>query len=133
MREGPGNSLFICYPGYDREIELPCPKLSFYSVMRLLLQMEKKEPARCSVASPGTRGRVRLSTQQEQAGPSHQAGTSQMNFKETYEHYTQGGASTAGGSTEYGEDEGPYYSQVCRVLMVRRWAHQARCDIVMRT
>ena len=28
MREGPGNSIFMCYPGYDREIELPCPKLS---------------------------------------------------------------------------------------------------------
>jgi hypothetical protein len=33
-----------------------------------------------------------------------------MNFKETYDHYTQGGASTSGGSTEYGEDHGPYYS-----------------------
>ena len=28
MREGPGNSIFMCYPGYDREIELPCPRLS---------------------------------------------------------------------------------------------------------
>jgi hypothetical protein len=28
MWEGPGNSLFMCYPGYDREIELPCPRLS---------------------------------------------------------------------------------------------------------
>ena len=28
MREGPRNSLFMCYPGYDREIELPCPRLS---------------------------------------------------------------------------------------------------------
>ena len=28
MREGLGNSLFMCYPGYDREIELPCPRLS---------------------------------------------------------------------------------------------------------
>src|SRR6185503_7738268 len=25
MREGSGNSLFMCYPRYDREIELPCP------------------------------------------------------------------------------------------------------------
>jgi hypothetical protein len=32
-----------------------------------------------------------------------------MNFKEIYEQYTQGGVSTAGGSTEYGEDQGPYY------------------------
>jgi len=29
MREGPGNSIYMCYPGYDREIELPCPRLSF--------------------------------------------------------------------------------------------------------
>ena len=28
MREGPENSIFMCYPGYDREIELPCPRLS---------------------------------------------------------------------------------------------------------
>jgi hypothetical protein len=66
--------------------------------------MEKKEPARRNVAGPPTRGWVWLNTQQEQAGPSHQAGTSYMNFKETYEHYTQGGASTSGGSTEYSED-----------------------------
>jgi hypothetical protein len=90
MREGPGNSLFMCYPGYDKEIELPCPKLSLYSVKRLLLQMEKKEPAHRNVAGPATRGRVRLSTQEEQAGPSHHACTSQMNFEETYEQYTQG-------------------------------------------
>ena len=30
MREGPGNSIFMCYPGYDREIELPCSRLSLY-------------------------------------------------------------------------------------------------------
>ena len=28
MQEGPGNSIFMCYPWYDREIELPCPRLS---------------------------------------------------------------------------------------------------------
>jgi len=28
MWEGPGNSIFMCYPGYDREIELPCSRLS---------------------------------------------------------------------------------------------------------
>ena len=28
MRDGPGNSIFMCYPGYDREIELPCLRLS---------------------------------------------------------------------------------------------------------
>ncbi|RLN28704.1 hypothetical protein C2845_PM05G21130 [Panicum miliaceum] len=30
MREGPGNSLFMTYPGCDREVELPCPRLSLY-------------------------------------------------------------------------------------------------------
>jgi hypothetical protein len=63
MREEPDNSLFMCYPGYDREIELSCLKLSLYSVKRLLLQMEKKEPAHHIVAGPVTRGWVRLSTQ----------------------------------------------------------------------
>ncbi|RLN09599.1 hypothetical protein C2845_PM11G04440 [Panicum miliaceum] len=27
-REGPSNSLFMTYPRYDREVELPCPRLS---------------------------------------------------------------------------------------------------------
>ena len=58
MREGPGNSVFMCYPGYEREFELPCPKLSLYSVKRLTLQMEKKEPARHSTAGPMTCGRA---------------------------------------------------------------------------
>ena len=31
MREGPGNFLFMCYPGYDREIELPYPRLSLFT------------------------------------------------------------------------------------------------------
>ena len=54
MREGPGNSIFMCYPGYDREIELSCPRLSLslYSVKSLTLQMEKREPAWQSVAGP---------------------------------------------------------------------------------
>ena len=30
MREGPGNSIFMCYHGYGREIELPCLRLSLY-------------------------------------------------------------------------------------------------------
>ena len=62
MREGLGNSLFMCYPGYDREIELPCPRLSLslYSVKRLTLQMEKREPARRSVAGPQTRSIIVL-------------------------------------------------------------------------
>jgi hypothetical protein len=37
MREWQGNSLFMCYPEYDREIELLCSKISLYSVKRLLL------------------------------------------------------------------------------------------------
>ena len=64
MREGPGNSIFMCYPGYDREIELPSPRLSLYSVKSLTLQMEKREPARRSVAGPQTRSR----TPHEQTG-----------------------------------------------------------------
>jgi len=63
MREGPGNSVLMCYPGYEREFELPCPKFSLYSVKRLTLQMEKKEPARHSTAGPMTRGRVRRDAQ----------------------------------------------------------------------
>jgi len=52
MREGPGNSIFMCYPGYDLEIALPCPRLSLYVVKSITLQMEKKEPARRSIAGP---------------------------------------------------------------------------------
>jgi hypothetical protein len=37
MRDGPGNSIFMCYPGYDRDIELPYPRLSLYSVKSLTL------------------------------------------------------------------------------------------------
>ena len=37
MREGPGNSVFMFYLGYEKEFELPCPKLSLYSVKRLTL------------------------------------------------------------------------------------------------
>jgi len=37
MRDGPGNSIFMCYPGYDRDIEFPCPRLSLYSVKSLTL------------------------------------------------------------------------------------------------
>ena len=59
MRDGPGNSIFMCYPRYDREIELPCPRLSLYSVKSLTLQMEKRETARWSVAGPQTRSRTR--------------------------------------------------------------------------
>jgi hypothetical protein len=72
MREGPGNSLFICYPGYDKEIELPCPRLSLYSVKKLTLQMEKRELAQRSVVGPQTRSRTRWDQQQTEAGTSQQ-------------------------------------------------------------
>ena len=70
MREGPGNSGFMCYPGYEREFELPCPKLSLYSVKCLTLQMEKKEPARHSTAGPMTRGRTQRDAQLAEGGTS---------------------------------------------------------------
>ena len=58
MRQGPRNSVFMCYPGYEKEFDLPCPKCSLYSVKRLTLQMEKKEPACHSTAGPMTCGRA---------------------------------------------------------------------------
>ena len=78
MHEGPGNSVFMCYPGFERELELPCPKLSLYSMKRLTLQMEKKEPARHSTASPMTRGRIRCDAQLAEGGTSWQAGVSRQ-------------------------------------------------------
>ena len=76
MREGPGNLVFMCYPGYEREFKLPCLKLSLYSVKRLTLQMEKKEPARHSTAGPMTRGKTRYDAQLALGGTSRQAGPS---------------------------------------------------------
>ena len=70
MREGPGNLVFMCYLGYEREFELPCPKLSLYYVKRLTLQMEKKEPARHSTAGPMTRDRTRRDAQLAEGGTS---------------------------------------------------------------
>ena len=78
MREGPGNSVFMCYPGYEREFELPCTKLSLYSVKRLTLQMEKKEPACHNTAGPLTCGRVRRDAQWAEGGTSRQAGVSRQ-------------------------------------------------------
>ena len=78
MREGPGNSVFMCYPGYEREFELPCPKLSLYSVKRLTLQMEKNEPACHSTAGPMTHGRIRHDAQLAEGGTSRQAGVSRQ-------------------------------------------------------
>jgi len=73
MREGPRNSLFMCYPEYDKEIELPCPRLTLNSVKRLTMQMEKREHARQSVVGPQTISITRLNQQQTEAGPSQQS------------------------------------------------------------
>ena len=69
MHEGLGNSVFMCYPGYE-EFELPCPKLSLYSVKRLTFQMEKKEPARHNTAGPMRRGRIWRDAQLAEGGTS---------------------------------------------------------------
>ena len=120
MREGPGNSIFMCYPRYDREIKLPCPRLSLYAVKSLTLQMEKKEPARRSVAGPQTRSRTRLD-QQAGAGPSCRAppaptsaqprpSTRNMSFEEAYGYYDHGDPSSfQAGSSGYVGDQGPCY------------------------
>ena len=111
MREGTGNSLFMCYLGYDREIELPCPRLSLYSVKSLTLQMEKREPARWSVAGPQTRSRTRCG--QAEAGPSQHASaqpgpsTENMSFEEVYGHYNFNPYQV--GSSGFAGGQGPYY------------------------
>ena len=119
MREGPKNSIFMCYPGYDREIELPCPRLSLYAVKSLTLQMEK-EPARRSVAGPQTRSRTWLD-QQAGAGSSRQVppvstttqpgpSTQNMSFDEAYGYYAHGDPNMfQAGSSGYTGDQGPYY------------------------
>ena len=42
MREGPGNSIFMCYPGYDRKIELLCPRLSLLGEKSNISDGEKR-------------------------------------------------------------------------------------------
>jgi hypothetical protein len=78
MREGPGNLVFMCYPGYEKGFEFPCPKLSLYSMKHLTLQMEKKEPARHSTTGPMTRGRTWRDTQLAEGGTSQQTGVSRQ-------------------------------------------------------
>ena len=133
----------MCYPRYDREIELPCPRLSLYSIKRLTLQMEKKEPARRSVARPQTRSRAKRDQQQSKARPSQQApqadtmqlGSSMehMSFEEAYGYYTHDilNPYQAGSSMGYGQ--GPYYPQVCRVVMVHRWVLRHQHGLTLRT
>ena len=128
----PENSIFMCYPGYDREIELPRPRLCLYVVKSLTLHMEKKEPTRRSVAGPQTRSGTQLD-QQAGAGPSRQAppattttqpgpSTQHMSFEEAYGYYAYGDPSSfQAGSSGYAGDQGPYYPQVCFRLMVHKW------------
>ncbi|KAG2650706.1 hypothetical protein PVAP13_1NG199338 [Panicum virgatum] len=116
MREGPVNSIFMCYPGYDREIQLPCPRLSLHSVRSLTLQMEKREPARWSVAGPQTRSKTRR--EQAGAGPSRRTppvlasaqpgpSTQNMSFEEAYGHYTYDPYQAC--SSGFAGGQGPYY------------------------
>ena len=116
MNEGLGNSIFMCYPEYDREIELACPRLSLYSMKSLTLQIEKRKPARRNVAGPQTRSRTR----HEQAGarpsqrtpPVHTSAqpgpsTQNMSFEEAYGHYTYDPYQA--GSSGFAGGQGPYY------------------------
>ncbi|KAG2579232.1 hypothetical protein PVAP13_6NG245709, partial [Panicum virgatum] len=57
LRKGLGGSLFMCYHGYEEEVELPCPTLALYSARSLTLQMQK-EQARRSVATRGQTSRA---------------------------------------------------------------------------
>ena len=140
IREGPENSIFMCYHGYDRDIELPCPRLSVYSVKSLTLQMEKKEPARRSVAGPHTRSRTRRD-QQAGAGTSRQVppapttaqlgpSTQNMSFEEAYGYYAYGDPNSfqAGSS-----DLRLTIPQVCIRLMVHRWVLRHQHTSTMRT
>jgi hypothetical protein len=107
MREDENGTLYMCYPGYDVEVELPNSNLSLYSVKSLTLQMRLREPARHSVADPPlTRGRARRATGGE-AGtsrppepssltdiPLHRdPATADMNFEQAYDYYGQQGGS----------------------------------------
>jgi hypothetical protein len=71
MREGPGHTLFMLYPGFIDEVELPCPGLALSTVKSLTLALRRKEPPRHSVAGPVTRGRA-ARQEEEEAGTSSQ-------------------------------------------------------------
>jgi len=95
--------------------------LSLYAVKSLTLQMEKKEPARRSVAGPQTISRTRLD-QQAGAGSSRQVppvstttqpgpSTQNKRFDEAYGYYAHGDPNMfQAGSSGYAGDQGPYYS-----------------------
>ena len=90
--------------------------LSLYSVKSLTLQMEKREPARRSVAGPQMRSRTRHG--QAEAGPSRRAppihasaqpgpSTENMSFEEAYVHYNYD--LYQAGSSGFAGGQGPYY------------------------
>ena len=85
--------------------------LSLYSVKSLTLQMEKREPARRSVAGPQTRSRTQRG--QAEAGPSRHASaqlgpsTKNMRFEEAYGHYNYDPYQA--GSSGFADGQGPYY------------------------
>jgi hypothetical protein len=47
MREALGNSIFMCYPWYDREIKLPCPRLSLHGEKPNLADGEGAHATKC--------------------------------------------------------------------------------------
>ena len=87
------------------------PETLFYSMKCLTLQMEKREPARRSVASPQTRGRTRRG--QAEAGPSRHASaqpgpsTENLSFEEAYGDYNYDPYQA--GSSGFAGGQGPYY------------------------
>ena len=100
----------------DTEVELPCPRLSLYSVKSITLQMEKRQPARRSVVGPQTWSMTRRG--QAEAGPSRrtppvhasaQSGlsTENMSFEEVYGHYNYDPYQA--GSSGFAGGQGPYY------------------------
>ena len=88
--------------------------LSLYSVKSLTLKMEKREPARRSVAGPQTRSRTRRG--QAEAGPSRHASaqpgpsTENMSFDEAHGHYTYNPYQA--GSSGFAGGQGPYYPAI---------------------
>jgi hypothetical protein len=50
MREGLGNSLFMCYLGYDKDIELPCPRLSLVGQETNLVDGEGAGALKCCLS-----------------------------------------------------------------------------------
>ena len=87
------------------------PETLFYSMKSLTLQMEKREPARRSVAGPQMRSRTRRG--QAEAGPSRHASaqpgpsTENMSFEEAYGHYTYD--PNQAGNSGFTDGQGPYY------------------------